>query len=60
MLYITHGQAIILRGFNLFMLVKEAPGVDRETVRWRHDAREDVSNHRRLDSLLNCLFRHRS
>ena len=27
---------------------------------WRYNERHGVSNHRRLDSLLNCLFRHRS
>ena len=27
---------------------------------WRHKERNGVSNHRRLDSLLNCLFRRRS
>ena len=27
---------------------------------WRHNERNDVSNHRRLDCFLNRLFRHRS
>ena len=30
------------------------------TIRWRHNERADVSNHRRLQCLLNCLFRRRS
>ena len=29
-------------------------------LRWRHDKRDSVSNHRRLDYLLNPLFRRRS
>ena len=27
---------------------------------WRHNGRDGVQNHQRLDCLLNCLFRHRS
>ena len=30
------------------------------TLQWRHNERDGVSNHRRYDSLLNRLFRHRS
>ena len=30
------------------------------TLRWRHNAHDDVSNHRCLYCLLNRLFRHRS
>ena len=30
------------------------------TLQWRHNWRDGVSNHRRLDSLLNRLFRRRS
>ena len=30
------------------------------SLQWRHNERDDVSNHRRLDCLLNRLFRHRS
>ena len=30
------------------------------TLQWRHNGRDVVSNHRRLDCLLNCLFRCRS
>ena len=30
------------------------------SLQWRHNERDGVSNHRRLDCLLNCLFRHRS
>ena len=26
-------------------------------LKWRHNERDGVSNHRRLDGLLNCLFR---
>ena len=29
-------------------------------LQWRHNKRDGVSNHRRLDCLLNCLFRRRS
>ena len=31
-----------------------------KTLHWRHNERDDVSNHRRLDCLLNCLSRRRS
>ena len=30
------------------------------TLPWRHNERNGVSNHQRLDRLLNCLFRRRS
>ena len=30
------------------------------TLRWRHDGRDGVSNHQPHDCLLNCLFRRRS
>ena len=30
------------------------------TLQWRHNERDGVSNHRRLDCLLNRLFKHRS
>ena len=30
------------------------------TLKWRHNERNSVSNHQRLDCLLNCLFRPRS
>ena len=29
-------------------------------LQWRHNGRDGVSNHRRLDCLLNCVFRPRS
>ena len=29
-------------------------------LQWRHDERDDVSNHQPHDSLLNRLFRHKS
>ena len=32
----------------------------KSTLQWRHNERDGVSNHRRLDSLLNRLFKHRS
>ena len=32
----------------------------RITLQWRHNERDGVSNHWRLDRLLNCLFRRRS
>ena len=31
-----------------------------DTLHWRHNERDGVSNHRRLDGLLNRLFRRRS
>ena len=30
------------------------------TLHWRHNERDGVSNHRRYDCLLNCLFRRKS
>ena len=30
------------------------------TLKWRHNAHDGVSNHRRLDCILNCLFKGRS
>ena len=30
------------------------------SIQWRHNERDSVSNHRRLDYLLNCLFRRSS
>ena len=33
---------------------------DVKTLQWRHNERNDVSNHQPHDSLLNRLFRHRS
>ena len=30
------------------------------SLQWRHNERDDVSNHQRLDGLLNRLFRRRS
>ena len=30
------------------------------SLQWRHNGRDGVSNHRRLDCVLNCLFRRRS
>ena len=30
------------------------------SLQWRHNEREGVTNHRRIDCLLNCLFRRRS
>ena len=32
----------------------------QQTLHWRHNGRDSVSNHRRLDCLLNRLFRRRS
>ena len=29
------------------------------TLQWRHNECDSVSNHRHIDCLLNCLFRHR-
>ena len=31
---------------------------DSLSLQWRHNERNDVSNHHRLDCLFNCLFRH--
>ena len=36
------------------------PGLIYEPLKWRHNERDGVSNHRRLDCLLSCLFRRRS
>ena len=36
------------------------PGRNRYALQWRHNGRDDVSNQRPLDCLLNRLFRHRS
>ena len=37
------------------------PAPDKEhTLQWRQNGRDGASNHRRLDCLLNCLFRRRS
>ena len=35
------------------------PHLRYKTLQWRHDERDGVSNHRRLDCLLDHLFRHR-
>ena len=34
--------------------------VNLVSLQWRHNERDGVSNHQRLDYLLNCLFRRRS
>ena len=36
------------------------PIIHFSTLQWRHNERDDVSNHRRLDGLLNRLFRRKS
>ena len=33
------------------------PSYYGQTLQWRHNERDDVFNHRRLNSLLNLLFR---
>ena len=33
---------------------------DLAALQWRHNKRDDISNHRRLDCLLHRLFRRRS
>ena len=43
---------IYLQTFNLLFIII--------TLQWRHDERDGVTNHQRLDSLLNLLFRGRS
>ena len=35
-------------------------GSKQKTLQWRHNEHDCVSNHRRLDCLLNCLFMRRS
>ena len=47
----------ILPGLELVILYGHIRG---PSLRWRHNERDDVSNHRRLDCLLNRLFRRRS
>ena len=32
----------------------------KSTLQWRHNERDGVSNHQRIDCLLNCIFRRRS
>ena len=36
-----------------------AEGILKWALQWRHNERDDVSNSRRLDCFLNCLFRRR-
>ena len=36
---------------------KKMPVWRKVTLQWRHNGRDGVSNHRRLDCLLSCLFR---
>ena len=33
---------------------------NRLTLQWRNNGRDGISNHQRLDCLLNCLLRHRA
>ena len=40
--------------------IKEANLSPAKPLQWRHIKHDGVSNHRRLDCLLNCLFRRRS
>ena len=35
-----------------------ATAAHRHSLQWRHNGRDCVSNHQRLDCLLKCLFRH--
>ena len=44
---------------NLNMSVKWQTFSYGLTLQWRHNERDGVSNHRHLDCLLNCLFRHK-
>ena len=47
-----------------FLYVQKAPTIfmtlTHDTLQWRHNERDGISHHRRLDCLLNRLFRHRS
>ena len=39
---------------------EQSPSLHLSALQWRHNERDGVSNHRRLDCLLKCLFRRRS
>ena len=54
-------QAAILGLFALDIPVSSLERLDfRDPLQWRHNGRDGVSNHQRLDGLLNCLFGNRS
>ena len=39
---------------------QKSNNVETWSVQWRHNEHNDISNHRHLDCLLHCFFRHRS
>ena len=43
-----------------YITTSDADPVDCQTLQWRHNGRDGVSNHQPHDCLLNRLFRHRS
>ena len=61
----TKWQIVYRLHFQLYFLEHECSGFNHWRVifpvlQWRHNVRDGVSNHRRLDFLLNRLFGHRS
>ena len=58
--YILVWPRQILHLHQLYKTIKKMNSwVTQKTLQWRHNERDGVSNHRRLDCLLNRLFRHR-
>ena len=54
-------RRVVVAGINLSYAVLLAPNtVDAVSLQWLHNGRDGVSSHRRLDALLNRLFRRRS
>ena len=45
---------------NVHFLGAQTMSMNHATLQWRHNERDGISNHRRLDCLLNRLFRSRS
>ena len=49
----------ILNRINIKTSRRKRSPIPRQTLQWRYNERDGVSNHRRLDSLFNRLFRRR-
>ena len=70
MLHISSSFAALCLGLTILLSVPNCPGDIQGrlatylrftfTLHWRHNERNGVSNHRRLDCLLSLLFRRRS
>ena len=54
------GREYILQNNHRRLYVGRVAGFCAGTLHWRQNERDGVSNHQRLDCLLNCLFRRRS